>query len=130
MEWNVTLSTSETSISKEHAMDSLLPRINQFIIYTGLGLVSGATGTALAIAAAIIIQAFQSPTTVFWPSIILMAPAAIFLGWGVAWVFYKLAPVVIPSLANTRSDDQAMQIMLAVSGLLSLLQSFMYLVVL
>lgn len=129
MEWNATFSTSETTQSKSQIVVDLPQRLYQYIICMWLGVIGGAIGTASAIGLAIIIQSTQSSTTVFWPRLIILAPVAAILGWGVSWLLGKLAYRSIPSFVNSGSDERGLQVMLVASGLLSVVQTYLYMVV-
>ena len=130
MEWNATFSTSETTRPATPVVDNLPQRLYQYIICMWLGLIGGATGTALAISVAIIVQSLQPPTAVFWPRLIVIAPVAAILGWGVSWGLGKLAYRNIPSFVNNKSGEHGLQVMLVVSGLLSVLQTYLFMAVL
>ena len=121
-----TLLTTKTDVSKGHAMSVGLQRIPQYIIFAGLGVLGGATGTALAFGLAIAIQWFLSPTTTFWPSVILLALAATLFGWVISWPLGQATYRTLPNLSNTNTVEKGMQVILIFSGLTSLLETYLY----
>ena len=130
MDWNTTLSAPKTQLSTQPATATKTHHLYQIVVYAGLGLVGGATGTALAIVLAIIIQALLSPDEVFWPNIVLLAVAATLLGWVASWLLSKIAHWTIPSFAGRKAEKHALQVLLIASALVSLVQTVLFMAVL
>lgn len=121
---NTALTTSQTAITDEQV--NALQRLAQYTICAGLGMLGGATGTALAIGLAIIAQLVVFPTSTSLPGLIPLNIAAVFLGlmasWLLGWTGYR----VIPSLASSNLEEQGIQVILIFSGLISLLETTLY----
>ncbi|MFC1974779.1 hypothetical protein ACFLXQ_00090 [Chloroflexota bacterium] len=98
-------------------------RLPQYIICIGLGLLGGATGVALIIGLAIIIQSLQPLTVIFLPGIIPLAVAAILMGLGVSWLFGQIAHRIFPDLFY----NSGLQVILIFSAFISLLETFLFL---
>jgi hypothetical protein len=130
MDWNITLSTPKTQLSTQPATTTRGHHLYQYTVYTGLGLVGGATGTALAIGLAIIIQALLAADTVFWPNLVLLAFAAILLGWVAAWLLGKIAQWMVPSFARREAGQYSLHFSLVASALLSVIQTYLFMAVL
>ena len=109
----------------------ILQQLVHYAFYAGFGLVGGAMGTAVAIGLAIIVQSLQAPTTVFWPSVILLAIAATVIGWGVSWLLGRSAPYILSTLSpSSSSAELGLQIALIMSGLTSLIETYLFMAVL
>jgi len=100
-------------------------RWSGYLIWVGLGLVGGAAGVALSLAAVIFTQIFLLPTTVFSPGMIPLTIVATALSGGASWLLGRLVYQFFPRLVRN-SPEQAMQVILMVGVLASLLQTFLF----
>ena len=104
---------------------TLTSRLPQYIVCAGLGALGGAIGVALAIALAIAAQLILFPTTVFAPGMLLLALLAVVAGLVASWLLGRGASYIFPALAY-QTGEQNMQVILVVSTLTSLLETFLY----
>ena len=68
----------------------------------------------------------MSSTAIFWPNVILLAAAATLLGWAVAWFLSRTTQRMFNNFFYTGSVEHGMQVALIVSGLASLLQTYLF----
>ena len=130
MDWNIALTTAKTQVSNKAIEESWIQQLYQYAICTSLGLIGGATGTAFAIGLAIIIQALLAPDTPFWPNVLLLALAATLLGWLASWLLGIIAYWTIPSFAKCEPVKYRLHVSLIAGGLVSLVQTFLFMAVL
>lgn len=123
---SIITSTNRTELNASSAIQRL---IHSFI-YAGFGILGGAIGTAMAIGLAIIVQLMMSPTSTFWPNVTLLAIAATIIGWGVSWVLSRIAPYLASTLAGSDTAAMGLKITLVLSGLTSLLETYLFMSVL
>ncbi|MFC1976266.1 hypothetical protein ACFLXQ_07695 [Chloroflexota bacterium] len=119
---NTFLATAKTGESKERSM-AVAQRLLQYIICTGLGLLGGAMGVALAIGGAITIQSLLFPAAIFVPGVVPVAVAAVLIGLGVSWLFGWVANRILPGLFY----NSGLQVILIFSAFISLLETFLFL---
>lgn len=125
MSVHTTLSTStKPAPSREQPVKFLL-RIPQYIILAGIGILGGATGVALAIAAAIAIQLWFFPTTAFPPNATLLTLIATVAGAAISWLFGQGGRRFMSGTFDGLAD-QGLQVILICSILTSLLQSLLF----
>lgn len=109
---------------------SAIQRLVHSFIHAGFGILGGAIGTAMAIGLAIIVQLMMSPTNAFWPNVTLLAIAATIIGWGVSWVLSRVAPYLVSTLAGSDTAAMGLKITLVLSGLTSLLETYLFMSIL
>ncbi len=100
----------------------LLEQLCQYVVCAGLGLLGGAIGVAIAIGLALILQLWLSSTTMFSPGVVPLALIAVVTGLGVSWLLSWAATRIL----HTSFDQRVIQVMLIISGLTSLLQTFLF----
>ena len=130
MNWNTTLLAPEAHLSNQPAAAIRIYPFYQYAVYTGLGLVGGATGTAAAIGLVAVIQASLVPDTVFWPNVLLLAVAATLLGWAASWLLGAIAHWTIPSFARREVAPYSLPVSLIAGTLVSLIQTYLFMAVL
>jgi hypothetical protein len=118
------LVTTETSRSKAQAMTIEIRQLPQYVICVGLGLLGGATGVALALGLAILIQLLLPPPTVFSPGAIPLMVMAILSGLGVSWLLDQVAHRTLSSPFRNLGE-QRLQVVLVFSTATSLLQTLL-----
>jgi len=119
------LTTNETDTSRAHQVVAVLQEAPQHVICVGLGLVGGATGVALVIGIAILVQVLLPPPTVFSPGTIPLTVAAALAGLGVSWLLVQGGRCILPRLFH-RAGEQGLQVILIFSTFTSLLQSVLF----
>lgn len=116
---------TNTKVSTEQKIPAMVQRLAQQVIAVGLGILGGASGVAMALTLAIVVQLSLPPASSYLPGVTSTAVSASVLGVGISWLISRLAHLVIPnpSLLLTK---QGLQIILVFSVLTSLLQSFLF----
>jgi hypothetical protein len=114
--------TTNINESKHISLVSLQQLLN-YIVFTGLGLLGGASGVALAIGLAIVPLAFSSE--VFWPNILLLTIIAVLIGVGISWLLGRTIKSIFSHLFED-VNNHGIQIMLMFSVFTSLLQTFLF----
>ena len=120
---NTTLPTNTAVYS---AQVTALQRLAQYTICSGLGMLGGAIGTASAIGLAIMAQLVLFPTSTSLPGLIPLNIVAVFLGLMASWLLGWIGFRIIPSLASSNLEEQGIQVILIFSGLISLLETTLY----
>ena len=121
---NTTFTSSQPIVSRREI--STLHRLTEYTICSGLGMIGGATGTAIAIGLAIIAQLVLFPTSTSLPGLIPLNIVAVFMGLMVSWLLGWIGYRIIPTLASSDSMEQGIQVVLIFSGLISLLETTLY----
>jgi hypothetical protein len=104
---------------------TLTHRLPQYVVCVCLGVLGGAMGVALSIASAIAVQLILFPTTVFAPGMLPLALAAVAAGLAVSWLLGRGVSYIFPALAY-HAGEQNVQVILVISVLTSLLETFLY----
>lgn len=126
---NDTLQPEKINFIEEQAAVYGLRKLSQYIIYAGVGILGGAVGVALAIAAAIVIQSLMPPLTTYAPNVIVLTLAATVIGLGISWLLgYGLH--LISSDSPRNNDGRWLQVTIVFSVLTSLLQTILYMEIL
>lgn len=125
---DILLITAKANKSKEQSK-TIWQQLPEYIIFTELGLVGGAAGVALAIGLAIAIQSLLSPVTIFLPGFVLLGVGAALIGAGISGLLGRMAHHIFPAL-SCNLDLTRLQLMLIVSTFTSLLQTFLFMLVL
>lgn len=125
MNFSSTTSTTHTKFTRDQSIASAVQQLPYYIICAGLGALSGALGTALAIGLAIMVQLSLPPDTIFWPGIIPVAAVAVVLGTAIAWFMHRGIHRMLPTLPQS-SFMQGLQVALVISGLVSLLEAALF----
>lgn len=121
---NTTFTSSQTLVTRREI--TALHRLAQYIICFGLGMIGGAIGTAAAIGLAIIAQLVLFPASTSLPGLIPLNATAIFLGLMISWLLGWAGYRIIPTLSSCYSSEQGTQVILVVGGLVSLLETTLY----
>lgn len=121
---NTTFTSSQTVVSSREI--STLHRLSQYFICGGLGMIGGAIGTAIAIGLAIVAHLVLFPTSTALIGLIPLNITAIFMGLMVSWLLSWVGHRIIPTLASCTSTEQGIQVTLIFSGLISLLETTLY----
>jgi len=121
---NTTFTPNQALVTKREL--TALHRLAQYTICFGLGMIGGAIGTATAIGLAIVAQLVLFPTSSSLPGLIPLNATAIFVGLMVSWLLGWLGYRIIPTLSSCYSSDQGTQVILIIGGLVSLLQTTLY----
>lgn len=126
---NDTLRTKKINFIEEQVAVDGMRKLSLYIIYTGVGILGGAVGVAIAIAAAIAIQSLMPPLTTYSPNIIVLTLAATMIGLGVSWLLsYGLHLISSGSPGN--SEMRWVQVAMVFSVLTSLLQTILFMQIL
>jgi len=125
MNFSSTTSTTRTNFTPDHSMASAVQQLPYYVICAGLGALSGAMGTALAIGLAIMVQLSLPADTIFWPGIIPVAAVAVVLGTAIAWLMHRGVHRMLPTLQQSNLI-QGLQVALVISGLVSLLEAALF----
>ena len=104
---------------------SALHRLPQYGACVGLGLLGGATGVALAIGLAILVQLRLPPPAVFAPGMIPLMVTATLAGLAVSWPIGRMTRHTRPD-ASRDPAQKGMQVILVTSVFASLAQVLLF----
>jgi len=108
--------------ARDQSITHFLQRMPKYVVFVGLGVIGGEIGTALAIAATIVVQALFSPATTFTLEIAPLALVAILLGVGISWALAEALYRIWLRKYNA-FKGQGLQVLLLASILTSLMQT-------
>ena len=119
------LAANGTNRSKVRQAALALKGLPRHAMCVALGLVGGATGVALVIALAILVQVLLPPSEVFWLGAIPLTVAATIIGLGASWLLRQGGRYLLPRLFH-EVGDQGLQVTMIFSVFTSLLQSVLF----
>jgi hypothetical protein len=122
---HTTATTSTEPDTSKGQTKEVLQRISQYIILAAIGILGGAIGVALAIAAVIAIQLYFFPTTAFPPNATLLTLIATMTGAIISWLLGQGGRRFMSDIFQGLAE-QGLQVILVFSILASLLQSLLF----